>query len=399
MAALPTNNRYVARIGKKEFTGSGARFENGDTLFARITPCLENGKGAFVSGLAEGFGGFGSTEFIVLRAKEKSDANFVYYLTRYPEFRKYAEGRMSGSSGRQRVSWDALAEYELHDLGKGKRQAIGDLLAALDDKIELNRQMNDSLEAMARAIFKSWFVDFDPVRAKMEGRDTGLVADISALFPDFMNDEIDAPKGWRYVPLSELTSELRRGIAPKYIEHGGVRVINQRCIRDRKVSFDASRRHDTEQRAIDGREIEVGDILVNSTGVGTLGRVGQVWTLTETTVADSHVTVVRAKDEISSIYLGRYLLFREVEIESLGEGSTGQTELSRTRLGDLPILVPSSPVLDAFDKFADPILKRISASDEECRTLASLRDLLLPRLISGEVHIGDAERLVGELGA
>ncbi len=293
------------------------------------------------------------------------------------------------------IAWVLVA----HDLGKGKRQAIGDLLAALDDKIELNRQMNDSLEAMARAIFKSWFVDFDPVRAKMEGRDTGLVADISALFPDFMNDEIDAPKGWRYVPLSELTSELRRGIAPKYIEHGGVRVINQRCIRDRKVSFDASRRHDTEQRAIDGREIEVGDILVNSTGVGTLGRVGQVWTLTETTVADSHVTVVRAKDEISSIYLGRYLLFREVEIESLGEGSTGQTELSRTRLGDLPILVPSSPVLDAFDKFADPILKRISASDEECRTLASLRDLLLPRLISGEVHIGDAERLVGELGA
>jgi type I restriction enzyme, S subunit len=112
MAALPTNNRYVTEIGKKEFTGSGARFEDGDTLFARITPCLENGKGAFVSGLGKGIGGFGSTEFIVLRAKENSDANFTYYLTRDPGFRKYAEGRMSGSSGRQRVSWDALVVRE-----------------------------------------------------------------------------------------------------------------------------------------------------------------------------------------------------------------------------------------------------------------------------------------------
>lgn len=278
--------------------------------------------------------------------------------------------------------------------------AVGGLLTTLDDKIALNRRMNDTLEAMARAFFKSWFVDFDAVRAKMEGRETGLASDVAVLFPGLMDDaeENNLPVGWRYASLSEVTSELRRGIAPKYVEQGGVCVINQRCIRDRKVSLDASRRHDIEQRTIDGRELEVGDVLVNSTGVGTLGRVGQIWTLTETTVADSHVTVVRAGG-ISKTYLGQNLRFREAEIEALGEGSTGQTELSRARLGELPILVPSSPILDAFDEIAEPILNRIVANDEGIRTLASLRDLLLPKLMSGELQIKDAERLVGKSGA
>lgn len=326
--------------------------------------------------------------------KTELDMRWLYYAMIHHKLGEIDDGSPIPSTTRS-----AVYPRELEVPGIDEQRAIAAVLGSLDDKIELNRQMNETLEAMARAIFKSWFVDFDPVRAKMEGRDTGLADDVAALFPDFMDDESGVPDGWRYAPLSELASELRRGIAPKYIEQGGVCVVNQRCIRDRKVSFDASRRHDVQQRAIDGRELKVGDILVNSTGVGTLGRVGQVWALMETTVADSHVTVVRARDGISRIYLGQNLLSREAEIEALGEGSTGQTELSRTRLGDLQILAPPTPVLDAFDKFADPVLKRITANDEESRTLASLRDLLLPKLISGEVGIGDAERLVGELGA
>lgn len=326
--------------------------------------------------------------------KAELDMRWLYYAMIHHKLGEIDDGSPIPSTTRA-----AVYPRELEVPGIDEQKAIGAVLGSLDDKIELNQQMNDTLEAMARAIFRSWFSDFDPVRAKMEGREPGLVADVTALFPDFMDDESGVPDGWQYAPLSELASELRRGIAPKYIEQGGVCVVNQRCIRDRKVSFDASRRHDVQQRAIDGRELNVGDILVNSTGVGTLGRVGQVWALTETTVADSHVTIVRARDGITSIYLGQNLLSREAEIEALGEGSTGQTELSRTRLGELLILVPSGPVLDAFDKFTDPFLKRIAANDEESRTLASLRDLLLPKLISGEVRIGDAGRLIGELGA
>lgn len=326
--------------------------------------------------------------------KTELDMRWLYYAMIYHKLGEIDDGSPIPSTTRAAVYPRELEVPEFDE-----QKAIGAVLGSLDDKIELNQRMNDTLEAMVRTIFKSWFADFDPVRAKMEGRDSGLLADVTALFPDFMDDESGVPDGWRYAPLSELASELRRGIAPKYVEQGGVCVVNQRCIRDRRVSFDASRRHDVQQRAIDGRELKVGDILVNSTGVGTLGRVGQVWALMETTVADSHVTVVRARKGISRIYLGQNLMSREAEIEALGEGSTGQTELSRTRLSDLQILAPPSPVVDAFDKFADPVLKRITANDEESRTLASLRALLLPKLISGEVGIGDAERLVGELGA
>ena len=170
MAALPTNARDIPEVGEREFKGSGSKFENGDTLFARITPCLENGKGGFVSTLDEGTAGHGSTEFIVMRARSRADSLFVYYVTRAPEFRHFAEKQMSGTSGRQRVAWQSIAEYELPVIEPAQRTAIAATLGALDDKIELNRKMNATLEAMARALFRDWFVDFGPTRAKMEGR-------------------------------------------------------------------------------------------------------------------------------------------------------------------------------------------------------------------------------------
>lgn len=104
MAALPTDHRYIPEIGRRKSSSSGSKFKDGDTLFARITPCLENGKGGFVSGLGAGVAGQGSTEFIVFRAKDPRDQDFVYYLSRLPEFRLFAEKGMSGTSGRQRVA-------------------------------------------------------------------------------------------------------------------------------------------------------------------------------------------------------------------------------------------------------------------------------------------------------
>ncbi|RVG26465.1 restriction endonuclease subunit S [Sinorhizobium meliloti] len=328
--------------------------------------------------------------------KTELDMRWLYFAMIYHKLGEIDDGSPIPSTTRS-----AVYHRELKVPHISEQRAIAAVLGSLDDKIELNRRMNETLEAMARALFKSWFVDFDPVLAKMEGRETGLVAEVAALFPHFLDadSQHNLPAGWRYVPLAEVTAELRRGIPPKYIEQGGVCVVNQRCVRGRKVSFDESRRHNAEQRAIDGRELEEGDILINSTGVGTLGRVGQIWTLTEPSVADSHITIVRARDGISKLYLGQNLSSRETEIEALGEGSTGQTELNRKRLGELPILVPPGPVLDAFDEFAEPVIRRMAANDEESRTLASLRDLLLPKLISGELHIGNAECLVGELGA
>ena len=295
-----------------------------------------------------------------------------------------------------------------------EQRAIAHILGTLDDKIELNRRRNQTLEAMARALFKDWFVDFGPVRAKMEGRDgqDGLVsgqrhgrrtsgptepylpADLWQLFPDRLDDD-GKPEGWKVTTLGCVTTEIRRGISPSYLESGGVRVLNQKCIRNREINFGLARRHDPSKRKIEGRVVMAGDILVNSTGVGTLGRTAQLWRIDESIVVDSHVSVVRPNTDIVSIcYLGLNLTGREAEIEMLGEGSTGQTELSRVRLGSLPVLVPPRQVLEQFDADARPLLDAIFANTVESTTLAALRDTLLPKLISGELRIADAEKLI-----
>jgi type I restriction enzyme S subunit len=171
MAALPVHSRDISEISEREFKGSGSKFINGDTLFARITPCLENGKTAKVAGLPDGVTASGSTEFIVMAAKEPNyDEDYVYYLARLPEFRSYAQARMEGTSGRQRVPWQSLVEFEFSFPEKEKRKEIGAFLKKIDNKIELNRQTNQTLEQIAQAIFKSWFVDFEPTRAKIAAK-------------------------------------------------------------------------------------------------------------------------------------------------------------------------------------------------------------------------------------
>lgn len=280
-----------------------------------------------------------------------------------------------------------------------EQKVIAHILGTLDDKIELNRKTNETLEAMARALFKSWFVDFDPVKAKAEDRPTGLPAEISDLFPDsFEDSELgEIPSGWRCSPLTERAIYLSRGISPAYCEEGGVLVLNQKCIRDSRVSFDKARRHDTTRKQIIGRELRRFDALVNSTGVGTLGRVAMMPTCQEEVVVDSHVTVVRGSNNQESFFISSTLLNRQVEIEALGEGSTGQTELSRAVLGSLPVIFPSSQLISAYFDSAYAIQDKMEKNEEASIALARTRDALLPKLISGEIRIPDAEKMLDEV--
>ncbi|MDF3054870.1 MAG: hypothetical protein K0Q74_777, partial [Gammaproteobacteria bacterium] len=189
-----------------------------------------------------------------------------------------------------------------------EQRVIAEILGTLDDKIELNRKMNKTLEAMAQALFKSWFVDFDGIaREDMCESEMGLI-----------------PIKWSVLPLVEVTSYLNRGLSPKYTEKEGVLVLNQKCIRNNFVDFTKARRHDNVLKKITGRELQIGDILVNSTGVGTLGRVAQILHLPENAIVDSHVTVVRASSTVTSNFLGLNLLGRQEQIEAMGEGTTGQ---------------------------------------------------------------------------
>jgi type I restriction enzyme, S subunit len=170
MDSLSVNARSVERIFYREYTGSGTRFRNGDVLLARITPCLENGKTAYVSRLNTGAVAHGSTEYIVVAGKPgESDSMFAYYLVRTPKFRNFAIGRMEGTSGRQRVPSTAVKNFRVELPPLSEQRAIAHVLGTLDDKIELNRRTSNTLEAMARALFKSWFIDFDPVVRKNRG--------------------------------------------------------------------------------------------------------------------------------------------------------------------------------------------------------------------------------------
>lgn len=162
MDKLRPFTKVVPSVEQAEFSG-GTKFANGDTIMARITPCLENGKTAFVDCLKENEIAFGSTEFIVLRAKPGvSDSQFVYYLATSPEFRNVAIKSMVGSSGRQRVQQLVLENLELTVPKLPEQEKIGRFLAELDDKIALNERVNDNLQQQAQALFKSWFLNYEP---------------------------------------------------------------------------------------------------------------------------------------------------------------------------------------------------------------------------------------------
>jgi len=331
----------------------------------------------------------------------KADVYFVEYMFRLLR-RQIQHENVGSGSVQDNINLQTLGRLEFPCPSLAEQTQISRTLSALDDKIELNRRMNETLEAMAQAIFCDWFVDFGPVRRKLAGTtdpveimgrlvaDPVRAAELAGSHPIALADD-GRPSGWNVRPLSELTTELRRGIGPKYVEQGGVLVLNQKCIRNREVSFGPARRHDDNAKGVTGRTLVDGDVLVNSTGVGTLGRVAQIWGLEQRVIVDSHVTIVRASStDFSSIYLGLALGLREEEIVALGEGSTGQTELSREQLGRMEIVVPSKAILEHFDAICTPLVERIQANRREAATLAETRDYLLTRLMSGEVRVGAA---------
>jgi len=335
----------------------------------------------------------------LLRARSAVvDNRFLLYAYLGPQFQETLRSRTIHGSTVDRIPLIDMASFPIAvPASIDEQRAIAHILGTLDDKIELNRRMNETLEAMARALFKSWFVDFDPVRAKAEGRDPGMPQPLAVLFPDsFDYSELgEIPRGWEVRPLRDLTGYLSRGIGPDYIESGGVCVLNQKCIRDRRIDFSKARRHDEFKKPTNERLLRRLDVLVNSTGVGTLGRAAQVWHLPEPSIVDSHVTVLRAALEVDPWFFGIGLTGREAEIEALGEGSTGQTELSRVRLGDLLCLSPPNEVRKQFGVAASQLLERLSSAQQESTTLAALRDALLPKLISGELRVEDPDQFPG----
>ena len=234
------------------------------------------------------------------------------------------------------------------------------LLSSLDDKIRVNNKINDNLQQQAAAIFRSWFVDCDLFGGK-------------------------APDEWENVTLEDITALVSRGITPKYADDTDQIVINQKCVRNHMIDLSLARTHTP--KLINEKWLRFGDLLINSTGDGTLGRAAQVWFQPKNLTVDSHVTIVRPAKENLIFYIGLWGILHEKEIESLHTGSTGQTELPRDRVKAMELHLPDNDTLDRFNALITPMAAAIVANQEENNQLAALRDAILPKLMSGEIDV------------
>lgn len=345
------------------YTG-GTKFRNGDTIMARITPCLENGKTAKVNILEDGEIGFGSTEYIVFRAKEGIDEDFLYYLVCSSIVREPAIKSMVGSSGRQRVQTAVVENLDIAIPSYEEQHLIGGILRNLDDKIKINNKINENLLQQALAIYKAWFCDY------------------------VLSDGV-LPESWHITTIDALSSLVTRGIAPKYDDSSTQIVLNQKCIRDHTIDVSLARRH--LPKKINEKWISKGDLLINSTGTGTLGRVAQVWFDANNMTVDSHVTIVRPKAPILQSYIGFWGLSHESEIETQHTGSTGQTELPRDRVKAMELTLPDEDTLSKFNELVIPITEAVVSNQKENVRLSQLRDTLLPKLMSGEIDVSELE--------
>lgn len=285
------------------------------------------------------------------------------------------EAMGAGATGQTELSRERLGEeVAIAVPDRQVQRRIGLILSAYDELLEKNALRSSILEKMVRQLYSEWFVHFR--------------------FPGHQEAEFEEerPKGWRAATISEVCSYLSRGLTPKYAEDGTSLVINQKCIRHQKLDLMPSRR---QKKAIpEDKLIRFGDVLINSTGVGTLGRVAQVYSALERVTVDTHVTIARPGSEVAVDFFGMSLLSLQPHFEEQGVGSTGQTELSRSRIGETTILLPSMELQEMFGRYVAPMRSMCGSLANKNANLRAQRDMLLPKLISGEIDVSGAEELL-----
>lgn len=324
--------------------------------------------------IPEGFHGCLGRRLALIRPRrDRVDPKFLHFVLLGPEWRSTVEDRVISGATVDRIPIIDFPKFPIRLPPLPAQRRIAVVLSAFDELIEINERRIELLEDLARSLYREWFVNFrfpGHEEAKLVDSELGLV-----------------PEGWAVASIEEVAPGVTRGIAPKYADDGSWTVINQRCIRNQRVNLTPSRRH--EGRVSDAKRLQFADVLINSTGVGTLGRAAILLEATDTMTADSHVTIVRASSPEFQPWFGLQLLSRESEFQGMGTGSTGQTELGRTEVGELPVAVPPAPVRQAFAECTWPLLRPIPTLARLSDALANARDLLLPRLVTGKLDISE----------
>jgi type I restriction enzyme, S subunit len=327
--------------------------------------------------------------------RARIDPRYLYSWLGSSDFANQAHGMKSSTDMADYLSLGDLARVSVPLPPLPEQRAIAHILGTLDDKIELNRRTNETLEAIARALFKSWFVDFDPVRAKSEGRDPGLPLYLADLFPDsFEESELgERPRGWRIGRFGEVAEQLRDQENP--LSSPGA-LFHHFSL----PAFDDGQRPRREYgegiKSLKSR-VPTGVILLSKLNP----EIERVWIVDvrpgERAVCSTEFLVLCALSPFTRGYvycLARSPLFRH-QIESLVTGTSKSHQRAQVEsILSLPVVVPPSSVIAAFDPFADRLLARTLGCRRESDALAGLRDTLLPRLVSGELRIADAERVV-----
>jgi len=358
MDKLQPYTKKIPETEQAEFSG-GTKFSNSDTIMARITPCLENGKTAFVDCLNKDEVAFGSTEFIVLRAKPGvSDAQFVYYLATSPEFRQVAIKSMVGSSGRQRVQQPVLENLELVVPELPKQKRIGGFLAAIDDKIALNAKINDNLYDLVNTLYTKLF------------KDTGCEMTT-------VEDYVDCI----YSGGTPATSNMAYW-------NGNLNWLSSGETRNR---FVISTEKTITQLGADNsstKSAQKYDIVIASAGQGFTR--GQTSMLLLNTYINQSVIVLHAKKTVLP-YLFWNLTNRYDDLRAISDSSSIRGSLTTKMLSKLKIPKVEDSLILKFSEFAWSIIPQIENNLIENKRLTDLRDSLLPKLMSGEIDVSDIQ--------
>lgn len=296
---------------------------------------------------------------------EKADYQFLYYYLK-GSYSNLVGLKLGGSQ--QNLNAATLKRFPVPVVPLDTQKKIAAILTAYDDLIANNQRRIALLESMAEEIYREWFV-----RMRFPGKTANAPESIE-------------PTGWHRKALGELTCLLKRGVSPNYDEKVTAVVVNQKCIRNGRLDLADARLHDTPTP--DEKLLRYGDVLINSTGVGTLGRAAVFDLDRENITCDSHVTIARPRDvEGEGEFLAFTVQLLQSYFEAMASGSTGQAELGRDFIAKTKVLVPPHELMRAFSERVRPMRKQRRLLMDANEQLVGMRDALLPRLISGKLRV------------
>lgn len=350
--SMGPNRGGVSRAASVPSEGKVSCFRKGDTLVSNIRPYFKKIWNADLDGCC-------SNDVLVFQPGQRCSADYLYWLLCDDAFFDYVMATSKGTK-MPRGDKSAIMSYVIPSNSEMAQRNITSILNPIQAKIEMNAKLNGYLGELVTVASKK-------------------------LYWEYETSGTNLPAGWQWVHIEDIAKLVSRGIAPKYNEHSNEIVLGQTCIRGNLVLVENGRRHCPKR--INEKWLQRGDLLINSTGVGSLGRTAQVWFDPEKLTVDSHITIVRTSNSEHALYLGFWAFAHERYIEALHTGSTGQTELPRDNVKSMSLVLPDAETLDRFNTIAKPAVKAIVANQAENKQLSALRDALLPRLMSGEIDV------------